>query len=162
MDLIILMATVMLLFVTFALVALMVVKILAMMLPVAQITTASNKKMSRLLLFWLLFLLDLVKDVGHSISSLTLLKKGYEPKRVCAHHLVCFRELVLMRLGLRKKYLFALLLSCGQLYCLTDIATFKVAEELYLMPHECIHRLRDLVPNFPGVDIGHTWNFHIK
>ncbi len=101
---------------------------------------ASNGKMSYLLLFWLLFLLDHVKDAGRFIGSLTLLEKGYEPKRVRGHRLVFFCELELMRLGLREEDLFALLLSCGQLHCLTDVATVKVAEELYLMPHEFMHQ----------------------
>jgi hypothetical protein len=69
--------------------------------------------MSRHLLFWLLFLRDLVKDSGHLIGSLTLLKKGYEPMQVHGHHFVCFCKLVLMHLGLRKEDLFALLLPLG-------------------------------------------------
>ncbi len=73
---IVLMATVMSLVVAIALVSSMVVVILATMLPIAQITAASNGKMSHLRLFWLLFLLDLVKDAGCFISSLALFKKG--------------------------------------------------------------------------------------
>ncbi len=86
--LIILMATAVLLVIAIASTALMVDAILEMMLPVALITAASNMKMSRLLLFWLLFLLDLVKDAGCFIGSLTLLKKGYMQKQVCGHCLV--------------------------------------------------------------------------
>jgi hypothetical protein len=44
-----------------------------------------------------------------------------------------------MRLGLCKEDLFALLLRCGQLHCSTDVATAKVAEELYSTPHELMH-----------------------
>ncbi len=88
--------------------------------------------MSRLLLFWLLFLLELVKDAGRFIGSLTLLKNGYEPKRVHGHHSVCFPKLALMRLGLRKKDLLALFLHCG-------LATLEVAKELHSTPHEFMH-----------------------
>ncbi len=96
--------------------------------------------MSRLLLYWLLFLLELVNDASHLIGSLTLLKKGYETKRICGHHFVGFHKLVLMRLGLCKKDLFALLLCCGQLYCSTEVAAIKVAEELLSMLHEFMHQ----------------------
>ncbi len=133
--LIVLMTFAMSLVVTIVSVALMVVEILAIMLPVAQITAASNKKMRRLLLFWLLFLLDLVKDASCFIGSLTLLKKGNELKQVCENHLVCFCKLELMHLELHKEDLFAFLLRYGQLDCSTDVATVKVAEELYLMLH---------------------------
>ncbi len=138
--LIVLMATVMLLSVAIVLVASMVVMFFGMMLPVAWVTAASNKKMSRLLLFWLLLLLELVKDAGCFIGSLTLLEKGYEPKRVHGHHFVCFCKLVMMFLGLCKKELFALLLRCGQLHCLTGITTVDVAKELHLTPHKFMHR----------------------
>ncbi len=94
-----LMATVMLLFIVIALVALMVVVVLATMLPVARITAASDRKMSRLLLFWLLLLLELVKDTSCFISSLTLLEKGFEPKRVRGHRFVHFRKFLLMHLA---------------------------------------------------------------
>ncbi len=117
MALIILMAAFMLLFVAIALVALMVVAALATMLPVALVTAASDKKMSCLFLLWLFFLLELVKDAGHFIRSLTLLKKSYEQKRVRGHCFVCFRILVLMCLRLRKEDFFPLLLCCGQLHC---------------------------------------------
>jgi hypothetical protein len=84
---IVLMATVILLFVAIALVALMAVAVLAILLPVSGVTSASNGKMSCLLLFWQLFLPELVKDAGRFIGSLILLKKGYEPKRVHGHRL---------------------------------------------------------------------------
>jgi hypothetical protein len=38
-----------------------------------------------------------------------------------------------------KEDLFGLLLSCRQLHCWADVATVKVAVELYLMLHELIH-----------------------
>jgi hypothetical protein len=82
--------------------------------------------MSHLLLFWLLLVLgNLLKDAGCFIGSLTLLKKGYEPKRIHGHHFACFCKLKLMRLGLREEDLFALLLHCGQLHCLADVATVE-------------------------------------
>ncbi len=76
MVLIVLMATVMSLVVAIALVALTAIAIFATMLRVAQIMDASDGKMSRLLLFWLLLLLDPVMDTSCFIGSLTLLKKG--------------------------------------------------------------------------------------
>ncbi len=80
--------------VVIALVASMIVALLAMMLPVAGITAARARKMSRLLLFWLLLVLgDLLKNAGRFIGSLTLLEKGNKPKRVHGHCLVCLREL---------------------------------------------------------------------
>ncbi len=45
-----------------------------------------------------------------------------------------------MHLGLRKEDLFALLLCHGHFHCLTKVAAIKVAEELYLMPHELMHQ----------------------
>ncbi len=66
-------------------------------------------------------------------------QKGHEPKRVCGHHFVCFRELELMHLGLHEKDLLAVLLRCGQLHCSIEVAAIEVAEELYLMPHKLMH-----------------------
>jgi hypothetical protein len=80
--------------------ALKVVAMLATMLPVSQITAACNGKMSHFFLFWLFCLLGLLKDAGPIIGSLALLKKGDKTKRVCGHHLVCFRKLMLMCIGL--------------------------------------------------------------
>jgi hypothetical protein len=45
-----------------------------------------------------------------------------------------------MRLGLCKEDLFALLLHCEHFHHLMDVATVEVAEELYFMPHEVMHR----------------------
>ncbi len=93
--------------------------------------------MSCLLFLPLFLLLDLLKDANHFIGSLTLLKKGNEPKRVREHRLVCLPKLVLMRLGLLKEDFFVLLLHCGQLHLLAAI--IEVIEELYSMPHEVMH-----------------------
>ncbi len=92
------------------------------------------------LLFWLLLVLDdLLKNASHIISSLTLLKKGDQPKRVRGHHLVCLCKLKLMCLGLHEEDFLALLIRRGQPHRTTDVATTKFTEELYLMPHELMH-----------------------
>jgi hypothetical protein len=44
-----------------------------------------------------------------------------------------------MSIGLCKEDWFALLLRCGQLHLLRDIATIKIAKELHLTPHEFMH-----------------------
>ncbi len=95
--------------------------------------------MSCRFLLWLLLLLELVKDTGSFISSLALLEKGHKPKRVCRYCFVGLCKLKLMRLGLHEKDWFAFLLRCGQLYCLTEVAAIKVAEELHSAPHKLMH-----------------------
>jgi hypothetical protein len=101
---------------------------------------ARNGKLSRLLLFRLLFVLDnLPKNAGHFVGRLTLLKKSNELKWVHGHHLVCIHKLKLMRLGLHKEVLFTLLLRSGYLDCSMEVATVKIADELNLMPHELMH-----------------------
>jgi hypothetical protein len=122
-----------------ALVASMVVMILATMLPIAQITAAHDRKMSHLLLIQLVLLLDLLKDAGRFIGSLALLKKANKPKRVHGRILLCLRKLELMCLGLHEEDLFGLLLRCGQLHHLTDVATVKVYKEQYSTLHELMH-----------------------
>jgi hypothetical protein len=110
------------------------------MLPVAQFRAVHDGKMSHLLLFWLLLVLDdLVKNASRFIGSLTLLEKGNKLKQVHGYRLVCLYELKLMCLGLHKEDLFALLLCCGKLQCLTEVATVEVADELYLTLHELMH-----------------------
>jgi hypothetical protein len=84
----------------------------------------------------LILLLELVKDAGHFIGSLRLLKKGHEPKRVHGHRFV----LKLMCLGLRKKDLFAFLLCCGKLHCSMEVAAVEVAKELHSTPHKLMHQ----------------------
>jgi hypothetical protein len=96
--------------------------------------------MSRLLLFWLFFALgNLLKNASRFVGRFTLLKKINELERVHGHHLVCIHELKLMRLGLHKEDLFTLLLRHGYLHGLTEEATVKIADELYLMLHELMH-----------------------
>jgi hypothetical protein len=68
------MVTIMLAFVAIVLVALIVVAVFATMMPVVQAMAASDRKMSRLLLFWLLVLLHLAKENGCFIGSFALLK----------------------------------------------------------------------------------------
>ncbi len=97
--------------------------------------------MSRLLLFWLIFVLaNVLKNAGRIISCLTLLKKVMSLSRSVGTILFISQELKLMRLGLCKEDLFALLFCHGHFHCLTEVATVKVAEELYLTPHELMHR----------------------
>jgi hypothetical protein len=96
--------------------------------------------MSHLLLVLLLFVLgDLLKNPSHFVGRLTLLKKSNELERVRGHHLVCIHKLKLMHLGLQEEDLFTLLLHCGYLHGLMEVATVKIADELYLMPHELVH-----------------------
>ncbi len=138
---IVLMMIVRSLVVAIASVASMIVTLLATMLRVAWIMAARNRKMSCLLLLQLILLLgNLLKNVSRFIVSLTLLKKGNKPKRVHGHHLVCLHKVKLMHLGLREEDLFSLLLCRGKLHRSTDVATIKVAEELYLTLHELMHR----------------------
>ncbi len=122
-------------------VTLMVVAIfMTTMLPVAQFTAMRSGKLSHFLLFWLLLVLgNLLKNASHLVGHLTLLKESDQFERVSRHCLVQVCELELMRLGLREEDLFTLLLCCGYFHHSTDVATLKVAEKLYLTPHELVH-----------------------
>jgi hypothetical protein len=96
--------------------------------------------MSRLLIFWLFFVLgDLLKNASHFVGHLTLLKESNELEQVSEHHLAQIRELELMRFGLRKEDLFTLLLHRGHFHQSTEVATLEIAEELYSTPHELVH-----------------------
>jgi hypothetical protein len=53
--------------------------------------------------------------------------------------LFLFHQLELMRLWLREEDLLLFHLRCGHFHHSTDVATVKVAEELYLTPHEIMH-----------------------
>jgi hypothetical protein len=46
----------------------------------------------------------------------------------------------LMRLGLQEEDLITLLLCHGYFHHSTEVATLEIAEELYLTPHELVHR----------------------
>jgi hypothetical protein len=119
----------------------MVVAILvATMLLVAQLTATRDGKMSCLFFFWLLFVLgNLLKNASCFVGRLTLLNESNELERVHGHHLVQVCKLKLMRLGLREEDLFTLLLHHGYLHGWMEVATVKIAEELYSMPHELVH-----------------------
>ncbi len=96
--------------------------------------------MSRLLSFWLLFVLgNLLKNASCIVGRLTLLEESNELEQVSGHHLVHIHELKLMRLGLHKEDLFTLLLHRGNFHHSMEVATLKVAEKLCLMPHELVH-----------------------
>jgi hypothetical protein len=96
-------------------VALMVVAILvATMLLVASFTGMRGRKMSHLLFFWLLFILgNLLKNVSHFVSRLTLCKESNELERFSEHCLVCNRKLKLICLQLCKEDFFTPLLHHG-------------------------------------------------
>jgi hypothetical protein len=97
--------------------------------------------MSHFLFFWLIFILgNLLKNASHFVGCLTLLKESNELERVLGHCLVQIHELGLMHLGLREEDLFTLLLHHGYFHCLMEVATFEIAEELYLMRHELVHQ----------------------
>ncbi len=99
-----------------------------------------DEKMSCLLLFWLFFVLgNLLKNASRFVGCLTLLKKSDELERVRGHCLVCIRELKLICFGLREEDLFTLGLRCGYLHGSTEVASIKIADEMYLMPHELMH-----------------------
>ena len=95
--------------------------------------------MSRFLFLWLLVLGNLLKNASHLVGCLTLLKKNDRPEQVSRYHLVQIGKLVLVRLRLCKEDLFTLPLRCRYVQCLTEVATLKVAEKLYLTPHELVH-----------------------
>ncbi len=98
-----------------------------------------DREMSHLLFFWLLFVLgDLLKNASCFVGRLTLLKKSDQLERVHGHHLVHIRKLKLLHLGLRKEDRVTLLLRHGYLHHLTEVVTIKIADELYLMPHELV------------------------
>ncbi len=96
--------------------------------------------MSRFLFLWLLLVLgNLIKNTSRLVCCLTLLKEDNNSEWVGRHHLVQVSGLVLVRLGLRRDDLFALLLRCGYVHRLMEVVTFKVAEKLHSMPHELMH-----------------------
>jgi hypothetical protein len=98
-----------------------------------------NRKLSRFPFLWLLVLGNLLKNASRLVGCLTLLEEDNHLERVSRHRLVQISELVLMRLGLHEEDLFTLLLRCRYIHSLTEVTTHKVAEKLYLMPHELVH-----------------------
>ncbi len=96
--------------------------------------------MSRFLLFWLLLVLgNLLENASRLVGCLTLLEESDQLKQVSRHHLVQVQKLELMRLGLQEENLFTLLLRRGYFHRSTEVAALKVAEKLYLTPHELMH-----------------------
>jgi hypothetical protein len=91
-------------------------------------------------LFVAFILGNLLKNVSCFVGRLTLLKENDELERVSGHRLVQIRELELMCLELRSEDFFTLLLRCGHFHHSTEVATLKIPQELYLMPHELMHR----------------------
>jgi hypothetical protein len=110
------------------------------MLTVAQFMVTCNRKLSRFPVLWLLVLGNHLKNASHIVGCLTLLEEGNHLERVSRHRLVQVSKLVLVRLGLCEEDLFTLLLRCKYVHCLTEVTTLEVAEKLYLMPHELVHR----------------------
>jgi hypothetical protein len=98
-----------------------------------------NRKLSHLPFLWLLVLGNLLKSASCLVGCLTLLKEDNHLEHVSRHHLVQVGKLVLVHLGLCKEDLFTLLLRHNYVHCLTEVATIKVAEKLYLTPHERVH-----------------------
>jgi hypothetical protein len=96
--------------------------------------------MNSFLFVWLLFILgNLLKNASCFVGCLTLHKESGELEWVSGHRLVPVHKLELMCLGLRKEDLFTLLLRCGYFHCWMELATLKMAEKLYLTPHELVH-----------------------
>ncbi len=98
-----------------------------------------NRKLSRFLFLWLLVLGHLLENANRLVGCLTLLEESNHPERVSRYRLVQIDKHVLVCLSLHKKDLFTLLLHCRYVHCSTEVATLKVAEKLYLMPHELMH-----------------------
>jgi hypothetical protein len=109
------------------------------MFMVAQFTATCDRKLSHFPFLWLLVLGNLLKNTSRLVGCPTLLKEGNHLERVSRHRLVQVGKLVLVCLGLREEDLFTLLLRCRYVHCLTEVATLKVAEKLYLMPHALVH-----------------------
>ncbi len=110
------------------------------MLMVARFTATCDKKLSCSPFLWLLVLGNLLKNASRLVGCLTLLKEGNHLERVSRHRLVQVGKLVLVHLGLREEDLFTLLLRCRYVHHSTEVTTLKVAEKLYLMLHELMHR----------------------
>ncbi len=99
-----------------------------------------DRKLSRFPFLWLLVLGNLLENTSRLVGCLTLLKEGNYLERVSRHHLVQVGKFVLVRLGLREEDLFTLLLRCRYVHHSMEVTTLKVAEKLYSMLHELVHR----------------------
>jgi hypothetical protein len=103
-----------------------------------------GRNMSHFLFLQLLLVLgNLLENASCLVGHLTLLKEGSHSEQVGRHRLVQVGKLVLvclrLRLRLHEEDLFTLLLRCGYVHHLTEVVALKVAEKLYLMPHELMH-----------------------
>ncbi len=124
-----------------ALVALVIVAIFTTaMFMEAQFMATCDRKLSRFPFLCLLVLGNLLENTSHLVGCLTLLEEGNHLERVSRHRLVQVGELVLARLGLCEEDLFTLLLRCRYIHHLTEVTTLEVAEKLYSMLHEFVHR----------------------
>jgi hypothetical protein len=98
-----------------------------------------NRKLSRFPFLRLLVLDNLLENTSRLVGCLTLLEEGNHLERVSRHHLIQVGKLVLVHTGLREEDLFTLLLRRRYVHHLMEVVTIKVAEKLYLMPHELMH-----------------------
>ncbi len=129
-----------LLIIVVTLIALMIVMVFTTaMLMVAQFMTTCTRMLSCFPFLWLFVLGNLLENPSCLVVCLTLLEEGNYLERVSRHHLVQVSELVLMHLRLCEEDLFTLLLCRRYVHCSTEVATIKVVEKLYLMPHELVH-----------------------
>jgi hypothetical protein len=124
------------------LVALMVVAIfVATVLLVARFMATCSRNISRTLFLWLLLVFgNLLENASRLVGCLTLLKEGNHSEQVGRHQLVQVSKFVLVRLMLREEDLFTLLLRRGYVHRLMEVVALKVAEKLYSMTHELVHR----------------------
>ncbi len=138
--LIVLMMIVRSMIIAIALVASMIVAIVTTsMLMVARFTATRGRNMSCFLFLWLLLVFgNLLENASRLVSCLTLLKEGNQSEWTDRHHLVQARKLVLVCVRLREEDVFTLLLRLGYIHCSTEVVA--LAEELYLPPHEFMHR----------------------
>jgi hypothetical protein len=96
--------------------------------------------MSRFLFLWLLLILgDLIKNAGHLVGCLTLLKEGNHSEQVGRHQLIQVGKLVLVHLRLCKEDLFTLLLCCRYVHHSMKVVNLEVPEKLHSMLHELVH-----------------------
>ncbi len=96
--------------------------------------------MSCFLSLWLLLVLGyLLENASCLVGCLTLLKESDHFDWVGRHCLVQVCKLVLVHLRPREEDLLTLLLCCGYFHGLTEVATLRVAEKLYLTLRELVH-----------------------
>ncbi len=89
-----------------------------------------DRKLSCFPFHWLLVLGNLLKNASCLVGCMTLLKEGNHLERVSRYCLVQVGKLVLVRLRLRKKDLFTLLLRHRYIHCSTKVTALEAAEKL--------------------------------